>query len=318
MEVKELLVRLNTCHNKKSALTSKFKVCGIINFCFLLLLTTPSCRKQISAPEMQKPSPPDLSCCTHVELTYHPSTVDYFFWGDKEKSLLNTEEIEYLQSFKTIVVDDPEAIKALAHDVSLGTYSGPDVGSIGIKNVVYFNCYSNDELIKSFMWIGNTICTEDKQRFEYDKEWINLLQVLTPQIWKFGLRASCARNLRDLLSEFPWDDNGKVIYPKPSRWCNSITRHYWGGRRNKNISKYFKCPSVGEDGCNYAMNSNCKSDSPPDMVFLFETKAGWNQHGGPELFTFDNHDPRGGCVLLNDGTVKFIRTEEELHSLRWE
>jgi hypothetical protein len=53
------------------------------------------------------------------------------------------------------------------------------------------------------------------------------------------------------------------------------------------------------------------------MVLLFETKAGWNQHGGPELFTFDNHDPKGGCVLLNDGTVKFIRTKEELHQLRW-
>ena len=24
-----------------------------------------------------------------------------------------------------------------------------------------------------------------------------------------------------------------------------------------------------------------------------------------------------GCVLLNDGTVKFIRSEEELHALRW-
>ena len=50
----------------------------------------------------------------------------------------------------------------------------------------------------------------------------------------------------------------------------------------------------------------------------FETKAGWNQHGGSEeLFTFDNHDPKGGCVLLNDGTVKFIRTAEELRLLRW-
>jgi len=53
--------------------------------------------------------------------------------------------------------------------------------------------------------------------------------------------------------------------------------------------------------------------------------------GSPELFTFDNHDPKGGCprlrggklvpaeagILLNDGTVKFIRTEEELQQLRW-
>ncbi len=67
----------------------------------------------------------------------------------------------------------------------------------------------------------------------------------------------------------------------------------------------------------YAMNSNCREGSPDDMVFLFESKPGWNQHGGPELFTFENHEPKGGCVLLNDGTVKFIRTEEELHALRW-
>ncbi len=40
----------------------------------------------------------------------------------------------------------------------------------------------------------------------------------------------------------------------------------------------------------YAMNPNCREDSPKDVVFLFESKPGWNQHGGPELFTFDNHD----------------------------
>jgi hypothetical protein len=67
----------------------------------------------------------------------------------------------------------------------------------------------------------------------------------------------------------------------------------------------------------YAMNWNWEPNSPPDTVLLFETKPGWNQHGGPELFTLDNHDPKGGCVLLNDGTVRFIRTKEELAQLRW-
>ena len=79
----------------------------------------------------------------------------------------------------------------------------------------------------------------------------------------------------------------------------------------------YKCPSVGEGKCHYAMNPDCRCDSPPDTVLLFETQAGWNQHGGPELFTFDNHVPKGGLVLLNDGTVKFMRTEEELKQLRW-
>jgi hypothetical protein len=103
------------------------------------------------------------------------------------------------------------------------------------------------------------------------------------------------------------------------------------------IAKVFTCPRMHASsvwfGCvreasapsppvdtwisDYAMNPNCQGDSPKDMVLLFESKPGWNQHGGPELFTFDNHDPKGGLVLLNDGTLKFIRTEEELKQLRW-
>jgi hypothetical protein len=31
----------------------------------------------------------------------------------------------------------------------------------------------------------------------------------------------------------------------------------------------------------------------------------------------DSHEPKGGCVLFNDGAVKFIRTKEELQQLRW-
>ena len=65
------------------------------------------------------------------------------------------------------------------------------------------------------------------------------------------------------------------------------------------------------------MNPNCTIDSPDDMVLLFEAKAGWNQYGGPELFIFDNHNPKGGCVLLRNGMIKFIRTEKELNNLRW-
>lgn len=107
-------------------------------------------------------------------------------------------------------------------------------------------------------------------------------------------------------------NNVEYMYPDPADWCDAIEFVY-----TKSNTNLFKCPSTGEGNCNYAMNPNCIFDSPNDMVLLFETKDGWNQHGGPELFNFDNHDPKGGCVLFNDGTVKFIRTEEELNSLRW-
>ena len=101
-----------------------------------------------------------------------------------------------------------------------------------------------------------------------------------------------------------------LAYPIVTQWCDLVAK-------TRKSREALICPGAGEGGCHYAMNANCKPDSRGDTVWLFETREGWNQHGGPELFTFDNHDPKGGCVLLNDGTVKFIRTEEELHALRW-
>lgn len=109
--------------------------------------------------------------------------------------------------------------------------------------------------------------------------------------------------------------DGKT-YRGPKKWCDAIVEEYQTFRKEF-VAAFFKCPSKQEGKCNYALNPNCKQDSPGDMVLLFEAKAGWNQYGGPELFTFDNHDPKGGFVLLKDRTVKFIRTEEELKQLRW-
>ena len=109
------------------------------------------------------------------------------------------------------------------------------------------------------------------------------------------------------------------VYPSPRNWCDAMEALY-GWHTSEAYFSHMKahvCPGVSEGRSTYAMNPNCVPDSPSDMVLLFEAKAGWNQHGGPELFTFDNHDPKGGCVLLNDGTVKFIRTKEELKQLRW-
>jgi prepilin-type processing-associated H-X9-DG protein len=49
---------------------------------------------------------------------------------------------------------------------------------------------------------------------------------------------------------------------------------------------------------------------------LFETKAGFNQVGGPELLTTDNHNGKGCNVLFADNTVEFVKTEE-LANLKW-
>ncbi len=162
--------------------------------------------------------------------------------------------------------------------------------------------YRNDEHITTInMYKPFLILNENHQQFDYEKSLPDIF-LFVPQSMKPSVyRLICCEFLYFLWerfrSEYEW------AYQSPDKWCDEILS-------NKDC---FKCPSGGS----YAMNPNCKLNSPGDMVLLFETKAGWNQHGGQELFTFDNHEPKGGCVLLNDGTVKFIRTEEELHKLRW-
>jgi len=69
--------------------------------------------------------------------------------------------------------------------------------------------------------------------------------------------------------------------------------------------------------------SKCKKISlTPDFSPDFsESRPGWNQHGGPELFTTGNHKPGGGLVLFMKGedelTVRFIRRQEDVRKLRW-
>jgi hypothetical protein len=213
-------------------------------------------------------------------------------------------------------VNDSKAIKALAHDVSLHSYEGPVRGTIGVYNTIHFVCYHDGERLTSFTKIGLLIETEDKQWFKYDGGWPSLAK-LTPQVSPFSLRARCASNMSRLVAGFPMV-NQKIEYPNASKWCDEITLERRSmDAREEDIVRRFKCPSAVDGRCHYTMNPDCTPDSLPDIVLLFETKDGWNQHGGPELFTFDNHDPKGGCVLLNDGTINFIRTKEELLQLRW-
>jgi prepilin-type processing-associated H-X9-DG protein len=68
------------------------------------------------------------------------------------------------------------------------------------------------------------------------------------------------------------------------------------------------------------MNKNLENfsmgDAPPDMVAFFETHPGWNQVGGPEMLTTDNHQGEGCNVVFVDGHVYFVKTGD-LHELKW-
>lgn len=64
------------------------------------------------------------------------------------------------------------------------------------------------------------------------------------------------------------------------------------------------------------MNPNCEPNSPKEVVLLFETTKGWNQFGGAEILTTENHRNKGCNVLFNDGRVKFVITGD-IGKLRW-
>ena len=269
-------------------------------------------------------SPPDLSACTRLEIRYQPSMLGYFFPYEGQQSLLSPAEKELLQSMKTVVVENHDNFKAFAHEIS----SAFHVGATTERSSAHVACYRDGGPITSFaVYDDMSIVTEENDRFMYPER-LRSLKRLTLQIQPFELRMQCAVNLRDFWYrsrsyhkiQMPKDSPGKseIMYPSPAKWCDAMVRTYQSiGMSDKNVMRPHMCPSAGEGKCHYGMNPDCKFDSPPDMVLLFETKAGWNQHGGLELFTFDNHDPKGGCVLLNDCTVKFIRTKEELQQLRW-
>ena len=126
----------------------------------------------------------------------------------------------------------------------------------------------------------------------------------------------CGVNLRGLakaIKVYAYEHNDK--YPPPDKWCDSLLQLDYV------TEKEFICKSAtmrGDQGRSYyAMNLNCEPNSPQDMVLLFETKGGWNQFGGPELLTFENHNGLGCNVAFNNGRVEFIKPKD-VGKLKWE
>ncbi|MBD3331511.1 hypothetical protein GF356_01570 [candidate division GN15 bacterium] len=274
-----------------------------------------------------------------------------YFFGRIE-GIFSAQEEKYIASFDSWAVEDRDAIRAFAEDVNQGVHEGSTWNketSPGLEVV----CYRDGRRMAQLDVHSRMVISGSGAIFRYPAKSLNTRILDPPGLQDLRLRFWCAMSLRRLHFDHVVRSQ-ESTYPAPRRWCDAIVEHLQqrqtsrGGERvgqtysDADIAALFRCPNESEhmdtsadepiDEANhaertgdvalswvsdYAMNPNCEPNSPPDTVLLFEAKPGWNQQGGPELFTFDNHDPKGGCVLLNDGTIRFIRTEEELTELRW-
>ncbi len=228
--------------------------------------------------------------------------------------MLTRSEAAYLESLEWIAVDDPSALRTLNKQLAKGIYFRSKKKP-ATDNMIRIRCYEGAQWSASLAFIAGDISLGGGQWFDYPES-VNLKEAvyaLTPQVHPFNLRWDCGGNLMYLAGSFRPLREKTGAFPVPSAWCDTMIQ----SGQMAYLPTALQCPAVYNGRCHYAMNVDCVPESPPDTVLLFETTAGWNQHGGPELFTLDNHDPRGGCVILRDGTLMFIRAEEGLKQLRW-
>ena len=325
--------------------TGRRYVVILLAACMLVLWLRPGCRRD----------PPDLTACTRIDVHYTYGALDYFFgYSPMLERMLSEEERQYVRSFDKWTVTDQQQIRAFADQIRRGRDRGRVWGKI-LDVPVDVTCYRGRNRVASFsIYPSSPTVIADGHKFSYQPGSPILRDLDPPGIKPLKARWECAMNLSRLLFRGLWRGRDRLSCPDPNQWCDVIAKNLrsryiirgeLNGKRERQypdrlIARGFTCPAVhaptdangvysppDETGplsqppdswvSDYAMNSSCREGSPDDMVFLFESQPGWNPHGGPELFTFDNHDPKGGCILLNHGTVKFVRTKEELHALRW-
>lgn len=145
-----------------------------------------------------------------------------------------------------------------------------------------------------------------------------LMGILMPALFRVrqvSFRMVCASNMSGLgKAMLIYANDYNDMFPTTSKWCDLLVEH-------AEVSKQtFRCPHIKEGPCSYAMNINIEklgTNAPPGMVLLFETHPGWNQAGGFEILTTDNHQREGCNVLFMDGHVAFVKTKD-LNDLKWD
>ena len=145
-----------------------------------------------------------------------------------------------------------------------------------------------------------------------------LAALLLPALAKAKERAqtiNCVNNVRQLAlaARMYAVDHGDTL-PYATNWCDAI-------QNNIGSPKVFQCPVDPDLRCAFAYNRKLDgkkdNETNPQAVMFFESGAGWNAAGGPELFASHKHSKTRIVVGFADGSVRQL-PRSQLDTLRWE
>jgi len=142
--------------------------------------------------------------------------------------------------------------------------------------------------------------------------------MLLPALAKAKQKAqtiNCVNNLKQLgLAVRIYSTDNHDLFPPAETWCGAI-------QTTVGSPKVFQCPVVRDQRCAYAFNarlSGKKTDAVnPQTVLIFESDAGWNASGGPEVMLKSPRHAHRFIVGFADGHVEQV-TETRLQQLRWD
>jgi hypothetical protein len=127
---------------------------------------------------------------------------------------------------------------------------------------------------------------------------------------------NCVNNEKQLaLAVIMYADKNSDHFPTATNWCDAI--------KSTVPPNVFKCPAANPASqCDYAFNAALggmdASKVDHRTVMIFESDAGWDANGGPELMVTPGRHQRMhiSVVALVDGSVHEVR-ESDLSDLRW-
>jgi len=130
-----------------------------------------------------------------------------------------------------------------------------------------------------------------------------------------AMQINCFNNEKQLaLGVLLYSNDHTNHYPPAATWCEAI-------QPSVRSERTFKCPAANSSSrCDYAYNAKLDgldtAKIDPQTVVIFESDAGWDAHGGPELLAA-RHRANSSVVAFADGHVELI-LPARINSLRWD